>query len=254
MFEQSYIPETPEVRTEPGDPFHNYEIKGWTFTPRLYKIFAASAIFNLLALFTIGEAELLTRRGCESQFVGRVCQVLDTVYVGSILFGTESEFADTDYTKTELQPGEEVIFIHTSGVEPPLSYPEGYFQIANPEQQFANVTEPGFLAPGIPANPTIGGSGLINTPPISPPVNPNPVQGDLPTGSPLGDANDNPTLPRNRKGRRGGQLPETVANANTDPNAANSNTANPTVPATEDVAKEDQFGVFINKRPMKDRA
>src|SRR5687767_1444292 len=174
MFEQqSYDYGATEIRTQPGDPFHNYEIKGWKLTPRIYKIFAASAIFNLVALFTIGQSELLTRRGCESPFVGRVCQVLDTVYVGSLIFRTESEYADVDYPETKLGPEDEVTFIDVSGVEPPLSYPAGYFQLANPEQQITNVTDPmanpGFLAPGIPANPTIGGDGLINTPQVAPP-------------------------------------------------------------------------------------
>ena len=231
----------------------------------MYKILAGSAIFNILALVVISSSGLLTARGCDSPFVGRVCQVLDTVYVGSLIFGTESEYADADYTKTELEDTD-VTFVDVTGVTPPLNYPAGYFQLANPEQQFTNVTDPmagnGFLAPGIPySNPAIGGRGLINTPAIKPNVNPNTVVGDLPTGSPLGDVNDNPTIPGNRKGRRGGRpLGDVMANANTDPTVANTNTsntantsaANQTENAEE--AKEDQFGVFTNKRPMKDKA
>ena len=266
MFEQElYNNDVSEVRSQPGDLFYEYEIKNWNFTPRLYKILAGSAVFNLLALFFIVQSDLLTRRGCDSPFVGRVCQVLDTVYVGSLIFGTESEYADADYAKTELEDAD-VTFIDVTGVTPPLNYPAGYFQLANPEQQFTNVTDPmagnGFLAPGIPySNPAIGGRGLINTPAIKPNVNPNTVVGDLPTGSPLGDVNDNPTIPGNRKGRRGGRpLGDVMANANTDPTVANTNTsntantsaANQTENAEE--AKEDQFGVFINKRPMKDKA
>ncbi|HEX6126342.1 MAG TPA: hypothetical protein VFZ23_13290, partial [Pyrinomonadaceae bacterium] len=174
MFEQElYTQELSELRTQPGDLFHNYEIKNWNFTPRLYKIIGVSAVLNILALVVIGSTGLLTARGCDSPFVGRVCQVLDTVYVGSLIFGTDSEYADVDYTKTELEDAE-VTFVDVTGVTPPLSYPEGYFQIANPEQQFANVTDPmatqpGFIAPGIPMqNPTLGDSGLINTPPIAP--------------------------------------------------------------------------------------
>jgi hypothetical protein len=261
MFEQElYNHEVSEVRSQPGDLLYNYEIRNWDLSPRLYKILGVSAVLNVLALVVISSSGLLTARGCDSPFVGRVCQVLDTVYVGSLIFGTESEFADVDYTKTELEDAE-VTFLDVTGVTPPLTYPDGYFQIANPEQQFTNVTDPmagtNFLAPGIPSNPTISGSGLINTPPIAPKINPNPIEGDLPTGSPLGDMTDNPTIAGNRKGRRGGSPlgGNTVANANTDPTASNTNTANPTVPdENADVAKEDQFGVFINKRPMKDKA
>jgi hypothetical protein len=265
MFEQeSYNQEVSEVRTQPGDLFHNYEIRNWNFTPRLYKILGFSAVFNILALVVIASSGMLTTRGCDSPFVGRVCQVLDTVYIGSLLLGTESEYADVDYTKTELENAD-VTFVDVTGVTPPLSYPEGYFQLANPEQQFTNVTDPmmgtGFVAPGIPYSaPSVSGSGLLNTPPIRPNVNPNAIDGALPD-SPLGaSTDDNPTIPGARKGRRGGRLPsDATANTNSNTNTAdaNSNTANPTTPnatAKVDEAKEDQFGVFINKRPMKDRA
>ena len=264
MFEQElYNQEASEVRTRPGDLFHNYEIKNWNFSPRLYKILGFSAVFNILLLVGIASSGVLTARGCDSPFVGRVCQVLDTVYIGSLIFGTDSEYADVDYTKTELEDAD-VTFVDVTGVTPPLSYPEGYFQLANPEQQFENVTDPlasagpGFIAPGIAySNPTIGGSGLINTPAITPKINPNAVEGALPNDGPLGTStDDNPTIPGGRKGRRGGRLPAS-AKANTNPADANSNTANPTDPnatAKTEEAREDQFGVFINKRPMKDRA
>jgi hypothetical protein len=259
MFEQqSYDQEVSALRTQPGDLFHNFEIRNWNFSPRLYKILVISAVLNIAALVVIGTSGLLTARGCDSPFVGRVCQVLDTVYVGSLIFGTESEYADVDYTKTELADAE-VTFVDVTGVTPPLTYPEGYFQLANPEQQFANVTDPmsgqGFLAPGIPANPTIGGSGLINTPPIAAPNNPNTIEGDLPTGSPLGEVNDSSTVAGTRKGRRGprrGPLDTgTGADANTNPANTNTNTANPTVAENAEEDKEDQFGVFINKRPLR---
>ena len=259
MFEQQlYDQEASEVRLQPGDPFYNYEIKNWDFTPRVYKILSISAVANIVALLVIGSSGLLTARGCDSPFVGRVCQVLDTVYVGSVLFGTEKEYADVDYTKTELEDAD-ITFVDVTGVTPPLTYPAGYFQLANPEQYVANVTEPlapGYLAPGIPSNPTIGGSGLLNTPPIAPPSNPNPVEGELPT---FGETNPNPTTVRNNRKRRPGQGPlsgsTSNSNANTDPTAnANVNTNNPTVGEKKDEAKVDQNGVFINKRPLADKA
>jgi hypothetical protein len=258
MFEQqSYDQEVSALRTQPGDLFHNFEIRNWNFSPRLYKILIISAVLNIAGLAVIGTSGLLTARGCDSPFVGRVCQVLDTVYVGSLIFGTESEYADVDYTKTELADAE-VTFVDVTGVTPPLTYPEGYFQLANPEQQFANVTDPmsgpGFLAPGIPTNPTIGGSGLINTPPIAAPNNPNTIEGDLPE-SPFGEVNDSSSVAGTRKGRRGprrGPLDTgTGADANTNASNTNTNTANPTIAENAEEAKEDQFGVFINKRPLR---
>src|SRR5688500_7337020 len=210
MFEQElYNHEASELRTRPGDLFHNYEIRNWNFSPRLYKILGVSAVFNILALFVIGSSGMLTTRGCESPFVGRVCQVLDTVYVGSLIFGTERDYVDAPYEKTDLGDAE-VTFVDVTGVTPPLTYPEGYFQLANPEQQFTNVTDPmagfsGNLIPGIP-NPTIGGGGLVNTPAYAPPKNRNPIEGKLPT-SPLDEVNDPDGVAGARNGRQGGRLP-----------------------------------------------
>src|SRR5688572_6567952 len=265
MFEQElYNHEASELRTRPGDLFHNYEIRNWNFSPRLYKILGLSAIFNILALFVIGTSGMLTTRGCEAPFVGRVCQVLDTVYVGSLIFGTERDYVDAPYEKTDLGDAE-VTFVDVTGVSPPLTYPAGYFQLANPEQQFTDVTDPmagfstpGFVAPGIPSTPPMSSGGLINTPPISPKYNPNPVQGTLPTDGPGGPSTDNPTIAKSGKGRKGGKLGESNTNVNADPNAENANTADPTSDATvaenAGEAKQDDNGVFINKRPLKDKS
>jgi hypothetical protein len=111
------------------------------------------------------------------------------------------------------------------------------------------------LAPGIPrSNPSIAGSGLLNTPQIMPNSNPNPIEGDLPT-DPLGGSSENPTIPR--KGKRGNRpFGGTTANANTNsnnPTLGNSNTSNANVGENADEAKLDQWGVYINKRPTKDR-
>ena len=262
MFDQQlYDQEAPELRLQPGDPFYKYEIKNWEFTPRLYKILTISAVANILALVVIGSSGMLTTRGCDSPFVGRVCQVLDTVYVGSLIFGTESEYADVDYTPTELENAE-IVWIDQTGVTPPLTYPAGYFQLANPEQYVANVTDPmaatppGYLAPGIPSNPAFGGGGLLNTPPVALPSNPNPLEGDVPSGT--GGENSNQMTSKGRSRRPGtGPLSGSAgnSNANTDPTAnANVDPNNPTVAQNPDELKEEFGGVFINKRPMKDRA
>src|SRR4051812_34756 len=189
MFEQElYKYEDAQATAEPGDLFYNYEVKPWVFGPRLYKIIGFSAIFNLLFLLAFTQGNLLMRRGCDSPFVGRVCEVLDTVYVATAMYGTDREYIDAAYEKTELADAD-ITYIDVSNVEPPLSYPEGYFQIANPEQfaveQTANTfSDSGFNNfPGFSSNPTTS-SPLINTPPILPKSNPNPVKGHLPTESP----------------------------------------------------------------------
>ncbi|HKP67693.1 MAG TPA: hypothetical protein VJV05_00315 [Pyrinomonadaceae bacterium] len=257
MFDQElYEQRAAELQMEPGDPFYKYEIKNWDFTPRLYKILTFSAVANILALVVISSSGLLTARGCDSPFVGRVCQVLDTVYVGSLIFGTESEYGDMDYEQTKLSDAD-IVWIDQTGVTPPLTYPAGYFQLANPEQNFSTdptTLEPGFLAPGIPSNPTLGGSGLLNTQPIAPPSNPNPIDGDLPTGSPFGTPNESPNTFKGRKGRNQRPFGGTTANTNTNTNPttdANANLNNPTV--ADDACKEDQNQICLNKRPLADK-
>src|SRR5215203_260964 len=261
MFEQeSYNQEVSEVPMHPGDLFYNYEIRNWNFSPRLYKILGFSAVFNIVLLVGIASSGVLTARGCDSPFVGRVCQVLDTVYVGSLLFGTDNEYADVDYEKTELQNAD-ITFVDVTGVTPPLSYPEGYFQLANPEQQFANVTDPmmttpGFIAPGIPySSPSISGSGLINTPAIKPNANPNAIQGKFPDDSSETSESEDQAIPGNRKGRRGGKVSDATVAANsnsaTGNPSANTNAGNTAAAQNQDETKEDAWGVSINKRPLR---
>ena len=102
MFEQELYNEPAPARSQEGDLFHNYEIRNWDIGPRIYKILAASAILNIAALAFIAQTDVLTRKGCDSPWAGRVCQVLDMAYVGTILFGTESDFVDQEYDKIDL--------------------------------------------------------------------------------------------------------------------------------------------------------
>jgi len=191
--------------TPEADLFRNYEIKNWDLSPRIYKILAVSAIFNVMALFIFAQSNLLTRKGCDSPMVSKVCQVLDTVYIGSVLLGTDKEFASKDYEKTELEDAE-ITYIDVSGQTPPLVYPEGYFALANPEeyamrqqqQQMMNGDLSGFSMPptgSISTNPTLPGSNdLMNVTPTLPPVNNNPIAGGIPT-SPY-SSGVNPTIPQ----------------------------------------------------------
>lgn len=120
------------MQEQEKDLFHGYEIKHWDRSPYLYKIFAAAAIANLLFIAVLAQTNVLTTRGCESPFVGRVCQVLDTIYVGSSILGTDGEFVSKDYDRTEIEDAD-ITYIDVSGATPPLNYPEGYFALANPE-------------------------------------------------------------------------------------------------------------------------
>lgn len=261
MFEQSsYEQEPVATPLETGDLFHNYELRTWDLDPRIYKILIISAIGNILAILIVAQTSLLTMKGCDSPLVGRVCEVLDTVYVGSMLFGTDREYVDAEYDKTVLGDDEEIIFVDVTNNEP-LSYPEGYFALANPDE-YARLnnpfgdplpTSPNELAPGIPyTTPYIGGKSLIDTPQKLPKKNPNVVDPsdlpDFPTNN-----SDNPTLPGYKPGKNNsGKKPplagnDTVATANPKP------TPSPT-PAPTPMSSEAVNSVEINKKPLTDFA
>ena len=171
----SHYTNTEPVATplEEGDLFHNYELKNWELSPRLYKILGISAFANILAILIVAQTSLLTMKGCDSPLVGSVCQVLDTVYVGSMLFGTDREYVDAAYDKTDLGDGD-ITFVDVSGAAPPLSYPEGYFQVANPDEYAMmrqQASDPMFnsgFPPGIPLTRPSTGSSLLDTKPNFP--------------------------------------------------------------------------------------
>jgi hypothetical protein len=266
MFEQSYANQASAEPVYEGDFLYHYELPSWQFGPRLYQIVAASIAVNLVLLAIFGQASFLTAKGCDGPLVGKVCEVLDTVYVGTMLFGTDREYADVAYDPTRLSPDDDVTFVDVSNLEAPLEYPEGYFQLANPDQQFATVDQSslynnnGFTAPGIPSNPTVTTTpDLTNTPQVLPSPNANPVEGNLPTFN-----DTNPTSPRERNNPRLNRTPggRTVTNSNTNtnsniggnPTVANANTPNANAAAPQDEAKADPNGIFINKRPLTDQA
>jgi len=268
MFEQSLYNQeafapTPEIHE--GDLFYNYEFKNWNFSPRLYKILGAAVLLDLLFLAVIGQADL-TKKGCDTFITSTVCQVIDTAYVANVLFGTEREYADAVYEKTELKDAD-ITFVDVSNEEPELQYPEGYFALANPEQaaflqQQANNTNSGYIAPGIPVPTTSNDNNLLAQKAKLPKPNPNAVVGNIPS-SPLGDSTDDPTVASEPNGPGSKKFPGSktgTGQPTTSPKAGGQNgntsaTNNSTTAATEpDEAKQDQFGVYINKRPMKDQA
>lgn len=257
MFEQAlYEQNIAQSTSREGDLFHNYEIKNWDLSARLYKILVISAIFNLSVLAFIGETNLLTRRGCDSPLVGRVCEVLDMAYLGSVVLGTQREYVDEVYEKVDLGDSD-VTFISRDGDNAPLNYPAGYFQLANPEQ-FAgaqNVTDPlaslppsGYTAtiPGIPSTPTP--NDLFNTAPQLPKTNPNPVRGLTPA-SPFDVEGSNSAAGKVNRKTRGARLSNASISAElpkTEPPAAE---PSPTPLSTEAVA-----AVEVNKKPLTDFA
>ena len=267
----------PQVQVLPEDQlFEHYEVKNWNFSPRLYKIAAISAIFNVLALVVFAQGNLLTMRGCDSPMVSKVCQVIDTIYIGSKLIGTDSEFVDKEYEKTELGDAE-ITYIDVSGVTPPLNYPEGYFAVANPEEYamrqqmlLNNESSADFVMPpsgsipfptmpgGSPSSTMSGGSDLMNTKPVLPKRNDNAVIGDLPTStSGTGTTPSRNNIPRIRNTRppKGKTPPnESPKTLPKDEDLADNNEDNGKKPDDKQTAgKSDPVTeVELNKRPLED--
>ena len=287
LHHQPVSPAATQVLPQPEkDLFRNYEITSWNFSPRVYKIIAASAIFNVLTLFVLAQSNLLTTKGCESPIVGRVCQALDTIYVSSILLGTDAEFASRDYEKTSLEDAE-ITYIDVSGQTPPLEYPEGYFAIADPEgyalkqqqlqMQMQNGDMSGFVMPptGSIATTIPNTSGdLLNTPQNLPPPTDNAIIGNLPN-SPLGNTPPpvNPPM-RNRKfppykmpkptrmppmPKMNDESPKTLPDFGKE--TAKTETKKPETPEKEEPKEESKqidlaslpvAGEVINKKPFQD--
>lgn len=245
---------------EEQELFQSYEVKNWDFSPRIYKILAASAVFNILALLVVAQSNLLTTKGCDSPLVNKVCQVLDTIYVGGTVLTTEKEYVSKDFEPTVLEDSE-IIWVDQTGVER-FKYPDGYRALANPEltipQEIPNAD--GIFPtniPGIPNPTTSGGTDLMNKQQELPPNNPNAVN-NLPS-SPF-EINDNPTVSRQKnRPYRPWKTPK-----NTDKTL--SNTSPKTLDLGDKTAKSDPdkdktetttdknetvSAIEINKEPMK---
>lgn len=247
--------------------FEGYEIKNWNYSPRLYKILGAAAACNLFALLVIAQTNLLTKKGCDSPLVNRVCQVLDTVYVGSILLGTDTEFASHDYQKTELEDAD-ITFIDV-GNEKPFTYPEGYFP--PPTDDLAMLGTPEFSTSGFSSNPIPGismtptfpppsssGTDLLNTPQNLPPPNNNPIIGAMPT-SPIG-ANPISPAPKTRGTITRRPTKKNLPNASPQllPDFGGGETAEnkdkpdaPPTGGTPDLDSETVKAIDINKEPLQ---
>lgn len=273
------------MQEQEKDLFEGYEVKHWDYSPYLYKIFVAAAVANLLFIAVLAQTNVLTARGCESPFVGRVCQVLDTVYIGGKILGTDGEFVSKDYIKNEIEDAD-ITYIDVSGVTPPLNYPEGYFALANPES-FQAMNDPllagsdpmaGFMTtptnpsvsgiPGIPSTPfiTTNPSDFMNTPQVVPTPNNSAVQGKIPDKPfDFGDSNPIATtpspvvsrkMPRNsgRNPIRGGAIksPGKTPKLEGDDVTAENKEPKPAEPEKDPITSESVADVEINKKPFED--
>jgi len=246
--------------------FQGYEIKNWDFSPRIYKILAASAIFNVLALLVVAQSNLLTTKGCDSPLVGGVCQVIDTLVVGGSVLTADTNITEKPVDDATDLSDAEIVWVDQTGVDK-FKYPEGYFALSNPE--LMTPTEipnpdgtfptniPGFDNPTI--NPTIpnGSGSLMDKPQELPkgggtitgiPDSPFNVGGNPTIKSPKVQRykpGKNPTLNNNSP-----DLPKLPIDETAD---ANTNKNNPSPTPTPDKS-ESVAEVEINKTYMKNFA
>ncbi len=78
-----------------------------------------------------------------------------------------------------------ITYIDATGETPPLTYPEGYFALANPDEfaamQNADFSMTNPTIPGIPTNPTFQNStDLMSMPQVVPTPNNNAIKGAIP--------------------------------------------------------------------------
>lgn len=219
------------VENAPADEdelFSHYEIKSWDYSPRLYKIFASSALMTILFVVGVAQTDVLRTKACDSPLVGGFCQVLDTLYVGGKVLGGDTEFGERAYEPTDIQDAE-IVWVDQTGIEPPLDYPAGYFQIANPEM--FQPTDP-------LANPdNLGFPTIVNpAPPVTDPAMPNPTT-ITPMPNNQGVLNRPQKLPRQNKNAVPNNLPDGI-----------------TIPSTEDTDKKPNPTDTAKNDPKKDES
>ena len=218
-----------EAKEEELFMFNGYELKTWEFNPRIYKILTGSTIFCILALVAVGQSNVLNTKACDSPLVSKVCQVLDTVYVGSVLLGNDKDWVEKDFDPTNLDDAE-IIYVDMSNISPPLPYPQGYFAFANPEmmyndpmiipgsdfpttdgfptatnnfppatKNFPSASSPNSGFPTIKSPNPIGGKNPI-TAKANLPKTPGAIKGTPPdSGMVIGDGDENPIAEEKRK-------------------------------------------------------
>ncbi|MEZ5346523.1 MAG: hypothetical protein R2681_13315 [Pyrinomonadaceae bacterium] len=214
----------------------DYEIGRWEFTPRIYKILGLSVVTVAVATMGLARTDLLHAKACDSHYIGQVCQVLDTIYVGSKIFTGDTDYVVKDYNRTSIKDSD-VIWVDQTGEGPKFTYPEGYFykepelDPLDPNYSLGDtITPPSNNSPIEILPPSSNNnSGLLGRKQNLPKRNNNPVSGDLPD-SILGDKTDkddsektdkpdsNNTADKNKTGDGKKNPPEDTKAQNNDPN------------------------------------
>jgi hypothetical protein len=265
-----------------------YEINKPHTSPTFWKIVGATLAIHLVAFITLSQVNLLQTKACDSPYVGKVCEVLDAAYVGSVFLGTDRTSVDAPYEKTELDDAD-ITFIDVSNTEPDFKYPEGYFEPeiiendlavvdpnGNPIINSANGTIPGI--PGFPnaANPTIGNPTLPaqNLPNVNsfgkskggfsgggfgknaklPPANPNSLTGTIPD-SPIADSGKSKVKNNTPKVISKAEKPTPTPLQNESPKELpkfGKDNGKPQIDKKQDSPETANNEIIINRKPLKD--
>ncbi len=231
---------------EDKDFLQEYEIKHWDLNSRMVKIIAFSTFFTFFGVFAIAQSNLLRSKACDTYYMGKVCQALDSVYVMSAVYSGDEGYVVKDYERTKIDDAD-VVWVDQTGVEPKFTYPEGYFYKESEEIAalpgenpfgFDPIAPPSdssqMIAP--PSSSDSGGSGGIwSVKPKIPKQNNKPVSGDLPD-SILGTIGDDPSSDSNDSKK---------ADDTKKKNSLEEKTANKSEPVKD---------VDINKKPLYDFA
>ena len=236
-----------------------YEIGKWEFTPRTYKFLGLSVVLNLLAIFVLGQTNLLHSKACDSHYVSKVCQVLDTIYVGSKVLAGNPDYVVKEYDRTTIDDADEIVWVSQDGAEPQFQYPEGFFYKEEQEAEALNDFSLGAdkIAPPVDNSPIItpppprsnSGGGLLGSRPKLPKRNNKPVSGEIPD-SIIGDNNSD------KKNESPEKLPNldgtTAKNDNKDPekDPKKENPLDKQTAKNSDPVKD----IEINRKPLDDFA
>lgn len=110
------------------DFLQNYEIKTWRCSPRSLKFLILATLLKFILIFVLGQTNLLQAKACDGYFVGRMCRILDTLYVGSEIFAGNNGYVIREYKKTTIGGVVQTIRVDETGKEPAFVYPQGYFK------------------------------------------------------------------------------------------------------------------------------
>ncbi len=198
-----------DVKPEEG-LFQDYEVNKIRLTPYVYKFIGASLLVNAVFALTLSQVDLFQQKACDSAYIGKVCQVIDAAYIGSMFYGTERTTVDEPYDKTEFDTAD----ITWVNVDDRFQYPDGFFYQepteddlalvnsssenlagANPSSAFMTPGNPFGTSPSNPTTTTTPSTGLdLNKPANLPKANPNAVSGKMPD-SPFTIGGDPTTSP-----------------------------------------------------------